>query len=235
MRDLSIFRSLVKREVKFIREDKFLDSDDIEQECWLKIWSILPKFTHIPEVELKAIVSTSLINHRKDMFRKNRTREHINVSFNFPSNNSGNSSGSEESSTLEDNIITNNNISFLGSVPAHLISPEQYASYSGLVDELIEWSNGQCGLTQKVVKALVDPDDQFLKEWHDSIKDNVSRYRYYHYIPPSSLAKHFGVSKLTISRVVKKIRLFLIDSDLVSQKDVKQYDKYYQEWRNATN
>jgi hypothetical protein len=210
--ELSLFNGVVKAMAGRYKADSLHNSQDIEQECWLKIWQVKSKLDTMPPDEATVFAHVAIKNHVAGIVNKSRVRSHLNRklkpkagSFSELQNltASPTSEGSEEIN-LQD--IMDNMIQRLdGSMPMHRLTQEQITSYRKLVDELLAWSNDQSGTTRKLVQEMIEPGDNTLTIW-EQMTERHPAYKSYPSIPPSSFSDILGCSKITISRIIHRMR-----------------------------
>lgn len=222
MEVLQQFSSLVRSKAKKYPGDPLQNSEDIEQELWMKLMQVIPTLETIPPEELFAFASTVLNNHIRDLIRKSKTRAHLNHKLrlgNVTSINEG-SVDSLSDFDFEDMVIHELEelhgamIERTSPVP---YTPEDYVLRKQLEDEILGWANTQEPKTRRFLNEFVRPSDETLDVW-DQMVDSNPHYKTYDHIPPGSFAKIHGLSRVKIVRVMKRLRNHLIDQGFVQPK-----------------
>lgn len=193
--DLSIFNTLIKNQARKFKPSSVTSQEDIEQECWLKLWEVMPHLQEVSTTEVLFMASTILSNHVTDVIRKSRTRSHINCRFEPPME-----------IDIED-AIANQLYEFSTTVPQHLLPADEVCEFRQLVDDIREWAVSKGDPTKKLAIELVDPSDETLQAWSEV--NESDRYKNAEILPPATLGKILDMSKPSVCKIMQEMKFYL--------------------------
>ena len=202
--DLKIFTRVVKSMAGKFKADPLQNSEDIEQECWIKLVEVKPELDKVKPEEVTKFAHVIIKNHVASIVSKSKVRAHLNHKLQCSISSPLDGEDAPSMEELADRQI----LKLDRYIPQHRLSAFEITAYRKLVGELLAWSNGQTGTARKLVKEMVAPSDETLGRWYEMTKRHPV-YKTFETIPPSSFSEIFGCSKLTIFRTMEKLRRHL--------------------------
>lgn len=192
------FTGIVKKLSRTTFINNIYDSDDIEQELWLKLHRVLPRLKVEKEEEIYPLVKHILKNHITDIIRKQVRRPDTSV---YSKRESIEIYSSEETDDKLDNAPC-----ALGKL--RKISAFDIAEYCDLKKLIAKWGSNQDETAKRFITELIEPSPHIEKIWEDK-KEKIERYRAFETIPWNTLGSLLGLSSRKRYSIINSLGKFL--------------------------